>query len=150
MAQEFKLPELGENVSSGDLVRVMVKPGDTVSEGQPVIELETDKAVIEVPSSVSGKVQEVKVQQGQKLKVGATIFTYGDGNGSAPQPAAPEKKEEKPKVEAKTEAARNRPREELWVPHPRPKDRAGRNDRPPLRHKKPPLHRPKLPVPPRP
>ena len=103
MAQEFKLPELGENVASGDLVRVMVKPGDTVSEGQPVIELETDKAVIEVPSSVSGKVQEVKVQQGQKLKVGTTIFTYGDGNGSAPQPAAPQKKEEKPKVEAKIE-----------------------------------------------
>ena len=102
MAQEFKLPELGENVASGDLVRVMVKPGDTVKEGQPVIELETDKAVIEVPSTVSGKVQEVKVQQGQKLKVGATIFTYGDGNG-API-AAPEKKEEKPKAEPKAEA----------------------------------------------
>lgn len=109
MAQEFKLPELGENVSSGDLVRVMVKPGDTVSEGQAVIELETDKAVIEVPSSVSGKVQEVKVQQGQKLKVGTTIFTYGDGNGApaaAKPPASPEKKEDKPKVEPKTEAVK--------------------------------------------
>ena len=104
MAQEFKLPELGENVSSGDLVRVMVKPGDTVSEGQAVIELETDKAVIEVPSSVSGKVQEVKVKEGQKLKVGTTIFTYGDGNGV--QPAAPAKKEDKPKVEPKPEAAK--------------------------------------------
>lgn len=105
MAQEFKLPELGENVSSGDLVRVMVKPGDTVQEGQPVIELETDKAVIEVPSSVSGKVQDVKVKQGQKLKVGATIFTYGNG-ASAPvaEPQAPSaKKEEKPKVEPKPE-----------------------------------------------
>jgi pyruvate dehydrogenase E2 component (dihydrolipoamide acetyltransferase) len=110
VAQEFKLPELGENVSSGDLVRVMVKPGDTVSEGQAVIELETDKAVIEVPSSVSGKVQEVKVQQGQKLKVGATIFTYGDGNGAPaaakPPAPAPEKKEDKPKVEPKTEAVK--------------------------------------------
>jgi pyruvate dehydrogenase E2 component (dihydrolipoamide acetyltransferase) len=104
VAQEFKLPELGENVASGDLVRVMVKPGDTVSEGQPVIELETDKAVIEVPSSVSGKIQEVKVEKGQKLKVGAIIFTYGDGNGTAP--AAPEKKEDKPKVEPKPEATK--------------------------------------------
>ena len=102
MAQEFKLPELGENVASGDLVRVMVKPGDTVKEGQPVIELETDKAVIEVPSTVSGKVQEVKVEKGQKLKVGATIFTYG--NGYPAQTAAPEKKEEKPKAEVKPEA----------------------------------------------
>ncbi len=109
MAQEFKLPELGENVSSGDLVRVMVKPGDTVTEGQAVIELETDKAVIEVPSSVSGKVQEVKVQEGQKLKVGTTIFTYGDGNGApaaAKPPAPAEKKEDKPKVEPKTEAVK--------------------------------------------
>ena len=104
MAQEFKLPELGENVSSGDLVRVMVKPGDTVQEGQPVIELETDKAVIEVPSTVSGKVQDVKVKQGQKLKVGATIFTYGNGT-SAPvaEPQAPAPKEAEPKVEAKPE-----------------------------------------------
>jgi pyruvate dehydrogenase E2 component (dihydrolipoamide acetyltransferase) len=106
VAQEFKLPELGENVSSGDLVRVMVKPGDTVTEGQAVIELETDKAVIEVPSSVSGKVQEVKVQTGQKLKVGTTIFTYGEGNGASAPPAKPEKKEEKPKVEPKQEAVK--------------------------------------------
>ncbi|ABF41792.1 Dihydrolipoamide acetyltransferase [Candidatus Koribacter versatilis Ellin345] len=105
MAQEFKLPELGENIASGDLVRVMVKPGDTVKEGQPVIELETDKAVIEVPSTVSGKVQEVKVQKGQKLKVGAIIFTYGDGAAAAPvQPAAPAKTEDKPKAEPKAEA----------------------------------------------
>jgi pyruvate dehydrogenase E2 component (dihydrolipoamide acetyltransferase) len=110
VAQEFKLPELGENVSSGDLVRVMVKPGDTVTEGQPVIELETDKAVIEVPSSVSGKVQEVKVQTGQKLKVGTTIFTYGDSNG------APAKTEEKPKVEPKPEAAKAAPQNNVGAP----------------------------------
>lgn len=102
MAQEFKLPELGENIASGDLVRVMVKPGDTVNEGQSVIELETDKAVIEVPSTVSGKVQEVKVQQGQKLKVGATIFTYG--NGTSATTAAPSKTEDRPKAEIKPEA----------------------------------------------
>jgi pyruvate dehydrogenase E2 component (dihydrolipoamide acetyltransferase) len=51
---EFKLPELGENIDQGDLVRLMIAPGATVTEGQPVMELETDKAVIEVPSSVSG------------------------------------------------------------------------------------------------
>ncbi len=52
-ATEFKLPELGENIEQGDLVRLMIEPGASVSEGQPVMELETDKAVIEVPSTLA-------------------------------------------------------------------------------------------------
>ncbi|MGA9507489.1 MAG: dihydrolipoyllysine-residue acetyltransferase [Candidatus Sulfotelmatobacter sp.] len=74
-ASEFRLQELGENISEGDLVRLMIAPGTRVSEGQPVMELETDKAVIEVPSSVSGVVKEVKVKEGEKIKVGQLIFT---------------------------------------------------------------------------
>jgi pyruvate dehydrogenase E2 component (dihydrolipoamide acetyltransferase) len=76
---EFKLPELGENISQGDLVRLMIAPGTKVSEGQPVMELETDKAVVEVPSSVSGIVKEVKVKEGEKIKVGQVIFTLEGG-----------------------------------------------------------------------
>jgi pyruvate dehydrogenase E2 component (dihydrolipoyllysine-residue acetyltransferase) len=86
MPTEFKIPELGENVTSGDVVRVLVKPGDTLAKDQPVLELETDKATIEVPSSVSGTVQEIRVKQGDKVKVGQTVLTV-DGNGAA----APEK-----------------------------------------------------------
>ena len=82
MATEFKLPELGENVHGGDVLRVLVKAGDTVANEQPVLELETDKATIEVPSSVSGTVGEIKVKPGEKVKVGQTIFTVS-GNGSA-------------------------------------------------------------------
>ena len=82
-ASEFKLPELGENISQGDLVRLMIAPGAKVSEGQPVMELETDKAVVEVPSSVSGVVKEVKVKEGEKIKVGQVIFTL-EGGGAAP------------------------------------------------------------------
>lgn len=78
---EFKLPALGENIEQGDLVRLMISPGASVSEGQSVMELETDKAVVEVPSSVSGTVQEILVKEGDKVKVGQTIFT-ADGNGS--------------------------------------------------------------------
>ena len=91
MSIEFKLPELGENIDAGDLVRLMVSPGETVNEGQPVMELETDKAVIEVPSTVAGKVQEVKVQTGQKIKVGSVIFTVEDGAPAkgAAKPAVP-------------------------------------------------------------
>jgi pyruvate dehydrogenase E2 component (dihydrolipoamide acetyltransferase) len=80
-ASEFRLQELGENISEGDLVRLMIAPGAKVSEGQPVMELETDKAVVEVPSSVSGVVKDVKVKEGEKIKVGQVIFTL---QGAAP------------------------------------------------------------------
>src|SRR5208282_3886573 len=78
-ASEFRLQELGENISQGDLVRLMIAPGASVSEGQPVMELETEKAVVEVPSTVSGVVREVKVKEGQKVKVGEVVFTLEGG-----------------------------------------------------------------------
>src|SRR5271166_4321741 len=78
-AGEFRLQELGENISEGDLVRLMIGPGARVSEGQPVLELETDKAVVEVPSTVGGIVNEVKVKEGEKIKVGQVIFTLQGG-----------------------------------------------------------------------
>ena len=61
MATEFRLPELGENIEAGDVVRIAITPGETVKEGQAVVELETDKAVVEVPSTVTGVIEEVKV-----------------------------------------------------------------------------------------
>ncbi|HTM03927.1 MAG TPA: 2-oxo acid dehydrogenase subunit E2 [Vicinamibacterales bacterium] len=110
---EFKIPELGENVAGGDVTRVMVKVGDTVTKDQAVIELETDKATIEVPSSVAGVVKEIKIKKGEKVKVGAVVFTVDEGaagtNGAkAASPAAaaksaesePEKKPEPEKKEA--------------------------------------------------
>ena len=85
-ATDFRLPELGENIDQGDLVRLMISPGSKVSEGQPVMELETDKAVVEVPSSVTGTVKEIKVKEGEKVKVGQVIFTL-EGGASAPEKA---------------------------------------------------------------
>ena len=85
-AADFRLPELGENIDQGDLVRLMISPGSKVSEGQPVMELETDKAVVEVPSSVTGTVKEIKVKEGEKVKVGQVIFTL-EGGASAPEKA---------------------------------------------------------------
>ena len=103
MATEFKLPELGENIDSGDLVRLMISPGASIAEGQAVMELETDKAVIEVPSSVSGTVGEVRVKEGDKLRVGQVIFTVENGAGSAAQKseAAPAQPKPAPPVPAK-------------------------------------------------
>jgi pyruvate dehydrogenase E2 component (dihydrolipoamide acetyltransferase) len=78
---DFTLPELGENVSAGDVLRVLVKPGDTIAMEQPVLELETDKATIEVPSSVAGTVGEVKVKPGDKVKVGQVILSVTEAGG---------------------------------------------------------------------
>ncbi len=101
---EFKLPELGENIDQGDLVRLMVSLGASVTEGQPVMELETDKAVVEVPSSVSGTVKEIRVKEGQKVKVGQVIFTVENGTGAkikTIEPKAAKAPEEKPAAVAK-------------------------------------------------
>ena len=105
---EFKLPELGENINQGDLVRLMVSPGTSVSEGQPVMELETDKAVVEVPSSVTGTIKDVLVKQGEKIKVGQVIFTVDNGGGAkrteAGKPATVQNKPEPKAVPAVEEA----------------------------------------------
>ena len=83
MPTDFNLPELGEQIESGDVLRVLVKPGDTLAKDQPVLELETDKATIEVPSSVAGQVKEIKVNAGDKVKVGQTILTVEESGQSA-------------------------------------------------------------------
>src|SRR6187549_2786681 len=85
---EFKVPELGENVATGDVTRVLVNVGDTIARDQPVVELETDKATIEVPSSVAGVVKEIKVKRGDKVKVGAVVLTVDAPEAAADKPAA--------------------------------------------------------------
>ena len=84
---EFKIPELGENISAGDLLNVLVKVGDKVEVNQPVVELETDKATIEVPSTISGIVKQVLVKPGTKVKVGTAIFTAETSGEAGPQAA---------------------------------------------------------------
>jgi pyruvate dehydrogenase E2 component (dihydrolipoamide acetyltransferase) len=88
---EFKVPELGENVAAGDVTKVLVNVGDTITREQPVLELETDKATIELPSSVDGVVKEIRVKKGDKIKVGAVVLTVDapSGNGSGEASAAP-------------------------------------------------------------
>ena len=83
MSVEFTLPELGENVEKGDVIRVLVKPGDVVKADQAVLELETDKATIEVPTSVAGTVSEVKVKPGEKISVGQVVLVIDGAKGAA-------------------------------------------------------------------
>lgn len=87
---EFKLPSLGENVDTGDVVRVLVKAGDAVKKDQALLEMETGKATVEIPSSVGGVIKQVHIKEGVKAKVGQLIFTI-DASATAPAPvAAPE------------------------------------------------------------
>ncbi len=74
MAKEFKLPPLGENIEQGDVISVLVKVGDVITEGQAILELETDKATVEVPSEVTGKVKKIHVADGDSVKVGQLIL----------------------------------------------------------------------------
>lgn len=90
MATEFKLPDLGENIASGDVVTVFVSAGDVVKPGQALLEVETDKAVIEVPCPPGGRIAEVLVKKGDTVKVGQALVML-DAAGAAAAPAAPPK-----------------------------------------------------------
>lgn len=72
---EFKVPALGENISSASITKVLVKTGDKVEADQIVLEIETDKATVEVPTEVGGVIKEVKVKDGDKVAIGSVAFT---------------------------------------------------------------------------
>src|SRR5436309_14743730 len=101
MATELKLPQLGENVDSGVLARLLVEVGATVKKDQPVLELESDEATVEVPAFSDGVVKEILVKEGERVKVGQTILTLdaAEGNGAAAPPAKAE-----PQAEAQAAA----------------------------------------------
>src|SRR5258708_22091987 len=90
MANEIKLPNLGDNVASGDVIDVKVKVGDDVENGQALIEVEAEKITAEVPTSVAGKVSQLLVKKGDKVKPGQVIALIEGSNGQAP-PAPPSK-----------------------------------------------------------
>jgi len=97
MATEFKLPDLGENIESADIINVLVKAGDQIEKEQSIIEIETDKATIEVPSNVSGKISEVLVKTGDSVKVGQTIIKVDEGEKSETKAEAKEEKKKNEK-----------------------------------------------------
>ena len=87
MATEFKLPDLGEGVEAGDVVSVLVSVGDTIEQEQGIVELETDKALIEVPSSFAGVVTRVHVSAGDRVPVGQTLITVEEAGTAEAAPA---------------------------------------------------------------
>ena len=101
MAFQFKMPDIGEGIAEGEIVKIDIKVGDTIQEDDILFEVQNDKSVEEIPSPVSGKVLEVKVQEGTVARVGDIIVVIDDGSGpaeasapaaapaAAPAPAAP-------------------------------------------------------------
>ena len=90
MADEIKLPALGENVAGGDVVEVKVKVGDVVKEGQALLEVEAEKSTVEVPSPSAGRIAEILIKKGDKVNTGQTLMRIEGSNGkpSAPLPVA--------------------------------------------------------------
>lgn len=94
---DVKLPDIGEGVTEGEVVRWLVKEGDTITHDQPLVEVMTDKATVEIPSTSDGKVTKIVAKEGQVVKVGGSLLTVdgvaaskSNGNKSAPAPKAPE------------------------------------------------------------
>lgn len=103
---EFTLPDLGENIEGGDVVSILVSEGDQISVDQPLLEIETDKAMVEVPSSSAGTVGKIHIKAGDTVSIGQALMEIsppeGSQEASTPEPvaeAAPE-----PVVEKTTEA----------------------------------------------
>ena len=89
MATEIKLPSLGEGVESGDVLEIYVKVGDVVKPEQSLLELETDKATVAVPSPLSGKILSIAIQEGDTVKVGQVIGTIEATAAASSQAASP-------------------------------------------------------------
>lgn len=105
MATEFKLPELGENIEAADVANVLVKEGDTVKMDQAILEIETDKATIEVPSTVEGTITKMLVKSGDKVKVGSVVMVVDEGGNLAEVKSntKTEKKKDSQTLEVKSE-----------------------------------------------
>ncbi|HEV8438377.1 MAG TPA: dihydrolipoamide acetyltransferase family protein [Methylomirabilota bacterium] len=92
MPRPFVLPDLGEGLTEAAIVNVLVHEGDVIQEDAPLLEVETDKAQVEIPSPMAGRVEKIHVRPGQTVKVGAVLVTFADADGGvsrAPTTRAP-------------------------------------------------------------
>lgn len=96
MSKEVKLPDIGEGVTEGEIVKWLVKPGDKIKADQPVVELMTDKATVEVPSPVAGTVKELKVKEGDIVPIESVLLILEEGAGASAAPAAAKEAPAKP------------------------------------------------------
>jgi pyruvate dehydrogenase E2 component (dihydrolipoyllysine-residue acetyltransferase) len=95
VAYEFKLPDLGEGLTEGEVARWLVSEGDEIAEDQPLVEIQTDKTTVEIPSPAAGKVAQILVDEGAVVPVGTILVVIGE-DGAAAVAKAPEPKREAP------------------------------------------------------
>jgi len=103
MSTEIRVPTLGESVTEATIGQWFKKPGEAVNVDEPLVELETDKVTVEVPSPVAGVMGAIEVEEGETVEVGALLGAIAAGDGAAV--AAPVAKTESPKAEEKAAAA---------------------------------------------
>lgn len=120
MAMEIRLPALGENIDSATVTRVLVKVGDTIKKDQPIMELDTEKASVDVPASAAGTIKEIRVKEGDSINVGQVVLTLEE-SGEAAVVDEPEKKPAPPPVKAEPEKkAPVQQKQEVAPPPPPP------------------------------
>ncbi len=85
---EFKLPDLGEGITEGEILKLMTKEGDQIKEDQPIVEVMTDKVNVQIPSPRTGKVAKILVKEGDVAKVGQTIMVIDEGGSGPPAPVS--------------------------------------------------------------
>jgi pyruvate dehydrogenase E2 component (dihydrolipoamide acetyltransferase) len=95
MATEIRLPALGENIDTATVTRILVKVGQAIKKDEPILELDTEKASVDVPAPSAGTVKEIRVKEGDVLKVGQVVLTLANGTEAVAPPSAREKKAEK-------------------------------------------------------
>lgn len=116
MARAFVLPDLGEGLTEAEIVTVHVREGDVIQEDAPLLEVETDKAQVEIPSPMSGRVEKIHVRPGQTVKVGEVLVTFADGAAGAAPPGG-----QGPLARSETPLRREGPPSPPPAPTPRPR-----------------------------
>jgi pyruvate dehydrogenase E2 component (dihydrolipoamide acetyltransferase) len=109
VAYEFKLPDLGEGLTEGEVARWLVSEGQEVAEDDPLVEIQTDKTTVEIPSPAAGKVSRILVGEGEVVPVGTVLVVIGDGAA----PAAAERQAEEPSRQQTVATSEERPRDRV-------------------------------------
>ncbi|HZZ82399.1 MAG TPA: biotin/lipoyl-containing protein, partial [Gemmataceae bacterium] len=125
---DLKLPELGENIETAEISRLLVREGDTIKAGQSVLELESEKASFPLPCPSAGRVAKILVKEGDKVSIGQTVLQIEEGAGASAEtpkakPPAEEKKQAKPSAPAKDREDEGKGREGEGPAEPRTRER---------------------------
>jgi pyruvate dehydrogenase E2 component (dihydrolipoamide acetyltransferase) len=139
MARSFKLPDLGEGIHEGEILALRVSVGDEVKEGDVLLEVETDKAAVEVPSPYTGTVKEIMVKPGDLVQVGDVLITFGNGEAAEAEKPSETKPSPPKEVEKEVERAEARTKKESEEKQPEPERKSAVEGEKPVLRKEGPI-----------